>query len=219
MDYEGNYFPDDDEEVSKSKKITKKVLRYSLLGLVAVVYIVVFAVLLNNCEPDMYESYVFSPEANSLYSEDPDGFAVYEVFPTTFMNYDGSVQISGVAYAHSANELELGIKYNSRLKSDGLPRFVLTDTNGNVYESVVTASDTQGRYEYLRLSFKGVDLPLDENVYIDPELSAAVEGEGEMYETFSFTLQIYTTHDEGETPEAIIIFNNVTPIKQIVFKQ
>lgn len=219
MDYEGNYFPDEEEEISKPKKVTKKVLRYSLLALVAAVYIVVFAVILNNCEPDMYESFVFSPEANKLYAESPTDFEVYELFPTTFMSYDGSVQISGVGYASTAYELEIGIKYNKRLEGDGLPRFVLTDTDGNVYDFVTTAADSQGRYNYVRLCFKNVALPLDENVYIDPELSAAVEGEGEMYETFSYTLQIYTTDDENDTPEAILIFNNVTPIKQIVYKQ
>lgn len=218
MDYEGNYFPDDEEEISKSKKITKKVLRYSLLGLVAAVYIVVFAVLLNNCEPDMYESFVFSPEANKLYGESPDEFEVYELFPTTFMNYDGSVQISGVGYACTASELEIGIKYNKRLESDTFPRFELTDTDGNVYDFVTTATDKQGRYNYVRLSFKDVALPLEENVYINPEVSAAVEGEGEMYETFGYTLKIYTSEDE-ETPETILIFNNVMPIKQIVFEK
>lgn len=218
MDYEGNYFPDDEEEISRPKKVTKKVLRYSLLGLVAAVYIVVFAVILNNCEPDMYESFVFSPEANRLYSESPSDFEVYELFPTTFMNYDGSVQISGVGYAKTAQELEIGIKYNKRLEEDGAPRFVLTDTLGNVYDCVTTAADKQGRYNYIRLCFKGVALPLEENVYINPEVSAAVEGEGEMYETFGYTLQIHTSNDE-ETPESILIFSNIMPIKQIVYKK
>lgn len=218
MDYEGKYFPDEEEETSKPRRVTKKVLRYSLLGLVAAVYIVVFAVLLNNCEPDMYESFVFTPEANRLYSESPADFEVYELFPTTFMTYDGGVQISGVGYAHTAHELEIGIKYNKRLEAEGLPRFVLTDTDGNVYASVETAKDKQGRYNYVRLCFKNVDLPLEENVYINPEVSATVEGEGEMYETFGYTLQIYTSSD-GETPEAITIFNNVIPIKQIVYKK
>lgn len=218
MDYEGNYFPEEDNS-SKATKTTKKVFRYALYGLVTVVYIIVFAVILNNCEPNMYKEYVFSPAANKLYSANPDGFEVYEVFPTTFMNYDGSVQIAGVAYAATANELELGIKYNKRLDNEETgykPRFVLTDTNGNVYEICHTESVGKGRYCYMRASFAGVELPLNENVYINSEVSTTVEGEGEMFETFKYTLEIYT--EGNEKPDTILIFNNVTPIQLINFK-
>ncbi len=235
MDYEGNYFPEDEEEnTSKKGRVIKKILRYALYSLVAIVYIAVFAVILNNCEPKMYEKYVFSPAANELYNADPDGFEFYEMFPTKFMNYDGSVQIAGVGYAKTAGELEIGIKYNKRLenKETGFkPSFVLTDTNGNSYEICNVVTDSQGRYNYVRISFKGVELPIEDNVYINPEVSEEVEGEGEMFETFKYKLKIYKEDtdknaadiDNGDDPkgskgaETITIFNNITPIQRVKF--
>lgn len=218
MDYEGNYFPEEDNS-PKKVKIAKKTLRYILYGLVALVYLIAFTVIINNRELSMYKEYVFSPAASALYSADPDGFEVYELFPTTFMNYDGSVQIAGVGYAATANELELGIKYNQKLNNDETgytPRFVLKDTNGSTYEICNVVNGKKGRYYYLRVCFAGVELPLEENAYINSDVSAAVEGEGEMYETFKYVLEIYT--EGNDEPEEILVFNNVTPIQLTKFK-
>lgn len=225
MDYEGNYFPDEeDERSSKAAKRVKKALHYSFYALVAIVYVVVLAVLLNNCEPDVYKDYAFSPGANELYEADPQGFEVYEL-PKVLMSYDGAVQIAGVAYSPTAAELELGIKYNRSLKGekDGAPpRFELKDTDGRVYPVCNTESGKKGRYCYLRLSFSGVRLKLDENPYINPEASAAAEGEGEMYETFSLFLEIHRPngggYKDGEGPEKITVYNNATPIGPAKFR-
>ncbi len=218
MDYEGNYFPDD-EDISPKKAKRKKIIRRCVYVLLAAVYAVVFAVILSNCEPGMYKKPVFSDAANELYKSDPEGFEVYEVYPMTFMNYDGSVQVAGVAYAKTAGELELGIKYNSKLDNEETGfkvRFELTDTNGVIYETANVESADKGRYKYLRISFSGVDLPLDGNVYINGEASAATDGEGQMYKTYEYTLKIYK---EGvEEPEEIAVFNNVTPIKLTSFR-
>lgn len=251
MDYEGNYFPDEeDERSSKAARRTKKALHCFFYAAVAIVYIVVLAVLLNNCEPDIYKDYAFSPDANKLYEADPEGFEVYKLFPPVFMSYDGAVQIAAPAYSPTASELELGIKYNSSLKSeeDGAPpRFELKDTDGRVYPVCNSKSGKKGRYCYLRLSFSGVRLRLDENPCINPEASAAAEGEGEMYETFSLFLEIHrpngdgynggghnddghkgsghkgggrndSGHKGGEDPERITVYNNATPIGPAKFR-
>lgn len=216
IDYEGSYFPDD-EDVPPKKAKRKKILRYCLYALVAAVYVVILSVILCNCEPGIYKRFVFSPAANELYEADPDGFEVYEIYPTTFMNYDGSVQIAGVGYAATAGELEIGVKYNKKLDGEGEPvRFVLTDSNGGVYEICNTVGDEKGRYRYLRVCFAGVRLPLDENAYINPEVSGSAEGEGEMYQTFGYTLQIYA--NGAEKPDEITIFNSVMPIKLSKFR-
>lgn len=218
MDYEGNYFPQEEEkQKSKFAKNAGKALRFVLFGIVAVVYAAVMIVLLSNCEPKMYKEAVFSPTANRLYEADPEGFDVYELFPTTFMNYDGSVQIAGAMYSSTAKELELGLKYNSKLKTEdeAFPQFVLVDTDGKEYSSVCNAYEKKGRYCYARISFCDVTFKLDENKYINPEASAATEGEGEMFETFNYTLKIYV---EGQKePETILIFDNATPIQLIEY--
>lgn len=220
MDYEGNYFPEEKKERSKTSKAFRTTMRVILFSAVAVVYVATLAVILTNCEPKTYKEYVFTPAANELYEANPEDFEVYEVFPTTFMNYDGSVQIAGVAYSSTAKELELGIKYNNKLNGedgDKKPQFVLVDTNGKKYAAVCNLSESKGRYCYMRISFCDVELLLDENVYINPEASAEVEGEGEMFETFKYVLEI---HVEGEEkPETVLIYDNVTPIQLTVFEK
>ena len=224
MDYEGNYFPDE-EELTKGQKLRKRIIRYTLYGLVAIVYIVAFWVIFSNCEADIYEEYIFSDRANALYDQSPEDFEIYELFPTKFMNFDGSVQIAGVAYAHTANELELGIKYNKNLLTNDaneLPEFTLTDTNGNIYKVCNTVTEEKGRYRYLRIAFEGVTLDLDCNTYINSEASVAADGEGQMYETFSYKLHIAypegadiktDTEDKEKGTDELVIFNNVTPIQ------
>ena len=231
MDYEGNFFPDEEEkELPRRKKIRKRIIRYSLYGLVIFVYLVAFWVIFTNCEPDTYKDYVFSPAAVKLYEEDPEGFMVYEIFPTVFMNFDGSVQVSGVAYASNAKELELGIKYNKNLlvnEKGELPEFSIVDTDGKVYRVCNKIEDDKGRYHYLRLSFADVNLDLDSNVYINSEASTAVDGEGEMYETFSYKLIItypdgadikIDTEDEDKDSDELVIFNGAMPIQLTKYK-
>ncbi|MBQ3082285.1 MAG: hypothetical protein IJC49_07510 [Clostridia bacterium] len=231
MDYEGNYFPDEEEkELPRSKKIRKRIIRYILYGLVLFVYLVAFWVIFTNCEPSTYEEYVFSPEAREIYEKNPEEFMVYEIFPPVFMNFDGSVQLSGVAYAENAKELEIGIKYNKNLitnENGDKPLFSLVDTDGNVYEVCNTVEDDKGRYHYYRLSFKGANLDLDGNVYINSEASTAAEGEGEMFETFSYKLVItypegsdikLDEEDEDKHKDEIVIFNSATPIQLTKYK-
>lgn len=231
MDYEGNYFPDEEEEeLPRAKKIRKKVIRYCFYSLIIAVYVIAFAVIFANCEHKIYEEYIFSEKANELYKASPKEFAVYEMFPRVFMNYDGSVQISGVAYAETANELELGIKYNKNLlineKGEG-PEFSLVDSDGKVYKICNTEKASKGRYNYLRLCFEDVELDLDSNVYINSEASTATDGEGEMFETFNYKLIIKypenadiktDAEDEEKGADELIIFDGVTAIQPVDFK-
>ncbi len=226
MDYEGNYFPDEEEkELPRSKRIRKKIVRYGFYSLIAFVYLVAFWFIFTNCDSDIYEQYIFSPAARELYEKDPDNFAVYEIFPPAWMNYDGSVQVSGAAYAEPAGELEFCIKYNKNLLTNPegeLPQFSLVDTYGKVYTLCNTVEDNQGRYRFLRVSFSGVELDLDANVYINREASTAVEGEGEMFELFSYKLLIHypenadikiDPEDEDKEKDELIIYNSNVPIQ------
>lgn len=213
MDYEGKYFPDEDEEeLSQSKKRRKKITKYIFYGIVALVYIVSFFILFSNCESDLYEEINFSEKAKKIYEEDPESFVVYEVHPQIFMNYLGSVQIDGVAYTPTANELELGIKFNKKLITDGKePRFLITDTNGNNYEVCSVITDEKGRYKYMRISYADIKLNLDENVYTNPNFKEAAEGEGEAFDTVKYTLII--EYSDGTESESIDIFNSKTAIE------
>ena len=77
------------------------------------------------------------------------------------------------------------------------------------------------------MSFEGVKLDLDANVYINSEASTGAEGEGEMFETFNYKLVItypegsdikIDTEDEDKYSDEIVIFNNNTPIQLTKYK-
>ncbi len=219
MDYEGNYFPDEEESSqSKGKTVRKKIIRYGFFGLISLIYVVSFAILFTNCELDLYTQITFSKRAQQIYNESPEDFVVYEMYPQVFMNYDGSVQIDCVVYSPTVNELEIGIKYNKKLIVDGNePTFFLTDTNENSYNVCNVVSDTKGRYVYARISFEQVTLNLEENVYTNPDFSADAEGEGEAYDTLKFVLTI--DYSDSKENEALSIFNSNTAIEIIDFKR
>ncbi len=218
MDYEGKYFPDEDDiELSKGKKLRKKIVKYSFYGIVAVVYIVSMIVLFSNCEPDMYKEVTFSKEAIMIYDKAPDKFEVYRIFPKEFMNYDGSVQLDTVAYTPTANEMEFGVKFNKKLiNGEKKPSFTLVDTNGNTYTAIVTKEDRSGRYIYYRISFTNVKLNLEDNVYINPNNTPKAEGEGEAFDTLKYSFRIEYT--DGKAPEELNVFNSNTAIEPMEFK-
>lgn len=218
MDYEGKYFPnEDEEEISKGKKLRKKIIRYFFYGIVALVYVVTFSILFTNCEPDLYKTVMFSEEANKLYEKAPEDFVVYRLFPQVFMNYDGSVQIDTVVYTPTAKELELGVKYNKKLDNNsGKPKFSIVDTNGNIYDIVSTVSEIKGRYVYSRIAFGNIKLNLEDNVYINPDNKSKTDGEGEAFDTLKFSFKI--EYADGGEPELLDLFNSKTAVEITQFK-
>lgn len=213
MDYEGKYFPDEEEkELSKSQIRRKKFFKYSLYSIIILVYVIAFIVIFGNCEHSIYGDVTFSERARAIYKEDPSGFVAYEVHSQIFMNHDGSVQLDKIVFSPTANEMEFGIKYNKSLIVDGkAPEFSLTDTHGNIYQVCFTKEAKKGRYVYSRVSFENVSLNLEDNIYINPELKDTVQGEGEDYESLKFSLVInYSSEAE---PETLDVFSPTTAIE------
>ncbi len=235
MDYEGNYFPDD-EQIPARKRKFKKIRRWILYSIIIIVYLISFAVLFTNCEPDMYESYVFSDAAQDIYKQTPEDFKVYEIFPQSWMTYDGGVQVKGVAFTSNTNEMELGIKFNKRYVDENgeQPIFELHYIYGELnktFNVVNTIEEKKGRYYYKRLSFAIDPLPLEENPYTNPELKkdeeSAIEGEEEMTETFKYVLVIrypektephYNDEELDEQVRNITIYDNKTAIQLTQYK-
>lgn len=239
MDYEGNFFPDkDDEELSVRKRRFKTARRWIFYGIIIIVYLISFTVLFTNCEPDMYEEYVFSENARDIYKESPDSFQVYEIFPQSWMTYDGGVQVKGVAYTPNTNEMELGIKFNKKYidEKGNEPIFELHYIYGEqnkVLKITNTIDDKKGRYHYKRISYVVDPIPLEENPYTNPDLIShdseeeeSIDTEG-MVETFKYVLVIrypentapdYQDEELDYQSKNITVYNNNTAIQLVKYK-
>lgn len=170
MDYEGKYFPDEDEdekEQSKGGKIFKKTIRYIVYGISFLVYAIFIYRIIVSSDLDLIEQMIFTAETRSAAAEQGDGFELYDVFPHEFMNEDGSIQISDCYYAAGCSQYELGIKYNNRLTGGSSEEelfYTLTDSEGNEYELVSRVRDIKDKYVYERICFEGMTFDLDMNL-------------------------------------------------------
>ncbi len=235
MDYEGNYFPDEEyEDISTRKRKAKKIRRIIFYSIIIIVYLILFALMFTNCEPDIYEEYVFSKEAQEIYNSNPNDFKVYEIFPATWMSFDGGIQVKGVAYTPNTNELELGIKYNKKyIDSNGVkPTFELRYVYGaqeKVFDIVNTVENSSGRYNYLRVSFAIDKLPLDDNPYINNDISEmdGIISNESVVETYKYILVVkypeetaphYNEEEKDEQSRNIPIYDKYTAIQLTQYK-
>ena len=220
MDYQGNYFKDDDidENESKIHKTVRLIFKYILYGFSLIVWVLIIYFLIVNRDRDIVtENYMH--ELETLQNVDTDKITLTRINPREFMNYDGSVQVYNVDYSDEFGLLELGVKYNVNKVgvqlSDGTfktlePEFVLTDSDGTRYNIAYTKNESGGRYAFYRICFEGICIDLESN---DLKFEAAKEADPEFRRTSkAYYLYIYDKNDpRGENREEIekfLIYNN-----------
>lgn len=172
MDYKGNYFKDDDENgyphSSKTPKRIKLFFKIIMYSISLIVYVIIFFVIFSSCDPGMFDDMIFSERARGI-AENSDSFNVYKLQPTDFMNSSGSVQLKNIYYADDADELEIGVMFNLKKITDGKVNnalvYVLTDSNGSVYNMVNIRTASNRKYGYARVCFDRVKLDIVENAY------------------------------------------------------
>ena len=82
MDYEGKYFPDEDDgRQSKSGKIVKKIFKYLIYGISFLVYAILIYRIIATSDLDLVEQMIFTAETRSEAGQAGDGFALCNVFP------------------------------------------------------------------------------------------------------------------------------------------
>lgn len=63
MDYEGKYFPDEDDgRQSKSGKIVKKIFKYLIYGISFLVYAILIYRIIATSDLDLVEQMIFTPK-------------------------------------------------------------------------------------------------------------------------------------------------------------
>lgn len=209
MDYQGNYFPEEqDENSSKTYRTIKGVFKWTMYGLSFVLYAVLFYILFINRDSDILETnYMHSlPEYENA---DTESFDLYRINTKIFMNDDGSLQLYNVDYSNKYNLLEIGVKFNAKKLTNGdrgdCLTYKLTDNDGKEYTLVNIVSDSGGRYGFSRICFTDVNIDLDSNdLRYDKEKSDVPRAEK------SYKLSVYRNADRKLLFEFDLYDNTVT---------
>ena len=170
---------------SKGYRIVKGIFKGVLYGASALVWILVFYVLISTRESKLMDRMRFTSETQSL-AEDED-FRLYKL-NGAYMSYKARIELGDVFYAKETEGLELSVKYNKQLTDggEGGVLYVLTDQDGNEYPIVSLETDEIGRYGYARICFDGVVLPIKDTG------SGPVETEGD---PVRLTISLYRESD------------------------
>ncbi len=232
MDIEGKHFPDEeDEHSSKTGKRISKIVFRVLAICSAAAYIICFARIFSSCDSSLLEKITFSENALDLYYDSPDKFVTYKINTKDFMEYYGTITLSNVVYAETAGELEIGVKYNTKItdaeKNNANGEFEsyplvyrLYDQKGNEYQPCNRINTEKGRYKFERISFSGLKIDFSENDLNTNEYYAS--GEDVFFDTEEtesgekYTLEIY--NPVTKETKKFVIYDNHTTYKLIEFK-
>ncbi len=167
MDYQGNYFPDEqDENESKIYRNVKKVFKWGMYGISFVIYAILMVILFVNCDSEILETN-YMTELPGMTEVDSDDIKLYRINTRVFMNELGSLQLYSVDYAPEYGLIEIGVKFNAKKLTNedygDCLDYILTDSNGNTYRLVNKVTDSGGRYGFSRICFEGVKIDFKSN--------------------------------------------------------
>ena len=167
MDYQGNYFPEEqDENESKVYRNVKRVFKWCLYGTSFVVYAILIFLLFVNRNSDILETN-YMTELSGMNEVDGDDIELYRINTRIFMNELGSLQLYSVDYAPEYGLLEVGVKFNAKKLTNedygDCLDYILTDSEGNSYKLVNKKTDSGGRYGFSRICFEGLDIDFKSN--------------------------------------------------------
>ena len=240
MDIEGKHFPDEEDEYSiktgkKSKKRFGKIVFRVLAICSALVYILFFIRIFSSCDSTLLEEVTFSDKAVGIYYESPKDFVVYKINTKDFMEYYGTITLSNVMYAQTAGELEIGVKYNTKITDpakqnvsvenpENIPEFPLVyklkDQKGNEYPVCNRVNVEKGSYKFERISFSGLKIDFTDN-YLNTDKYYA-SGEGVHFDTEEteggekYTLEIY--NPVTKETKSFVIYDNNTSYKSVEYE-
>ena len=159
--------PDEGGE-SKGYRIVKNVFKGLVFGASALVWVLVFWLIISTREPSFYKSMIFTDKTREA-ALSVQNYTVWQIHVATWMNYDNSINVSNVWYSTDTQELEIGFRFNTKLLKrkdgngqsfeDGLV-YTLSDGNGNSHTAVNVRETVIGRYHYYRVCYSGVRIPM-----------------------------------------------------------
>ena len=192
MSFDDNDFDEvRDERESKVFRLIKNILKWTVCGLSALVWILVLAVVFTTRESDIFEEMMFT-EATEQVASSKDDYRVHQIYISDYMTDKENTKMVALSasqcyYAPETGELTVGIKYNKSLVDKEGIRYVLTDAEGKEYDAVTLSEDAIGRFGYARVCFVGLTVPLEEK-----NDRSVQTGDGK----YTLTLTLYRASDD-----------------------
>ena len=220
MDYQGNYFPEEqDENESKVYRNVKRVFKWTMYGISFVVYAVLMFLLYINSDSEILEKN-YMTSLDGMQTVDEDSIELYRINTRVFMNELGSLQLSNVDYSPEYGLIEIGVKFNAKKLTDenygDCLDYVLTDSNGNTYTLVKKVLDSGGRYGFSRICFEGINFDfksndLKYNEALGDAASPALTQNTDAWQRSDtkYSLSVYRKAD-GELLYEFLLYDNAT---------
>lgn len=240
MDYQGNYFPEDeDERQSVTYKRVKGFFKWTMYGISFVVYALLFYFIFVNRDPALLEENYMHTVAGYT-DTDFSGIDLLRINPPQFMNDDGSLQVYNVDYAPELGLMEMGIRFNAKKLTEGdrgdVLEYKLEDSDGNAYKLVHKITDSGGRYGFSRICFEGLKPDLSSNdleieKLLAAEVKEAAENDSRTYREYmndtlreyprssyvKYELSIYYVRKNGDESEKTLLHTFLIYDNQTVF--
>lgn len=175
MDYQGNFFPEEEKQAEKENSskfgwLIKQIFKYTFWSVCALVWVLIFYRIFSSTNAKLIKKMYFSHDAVVIAEKLGEEFTVYSVQTASTMNIDGTVQILNNLYAEDAKEFEIGLRYRMKRftgkKDTEVPFTVeLVDGKGNKYPISNVEFTTKNDYGFARISFSDVVIDKTTNQY------------------------------------------------------
>ncbi|MBE6608098.1 MAG: hypothetical protein E7633_06055 [Ruminococcaceae bacterium] len=182
MEYD--YYPYDDEKEDKKRFTFGKLLKYIVIALIVLVYVLMFFRIGISNDTKLAKSFIWTEASVSAYNDkgitvlsqeletypltDEDG-NVLEMVTFDELSSDGYFKVSNFMYVKETKEVIITLRYNDtceelysekyNVDTSSGELFVFTLTGGaNRYTEYTYVTDSRFTYHYRRLIFTGVEL-------------------------------------------------------------
>lgn len=174
----------------KTRKITLwKIIKWSLIAISILVYILAFTRIFVSCDADISDDIILSSEEKVAFDNLDLDYPLYNYQPISWTNDDGTIQLKNIYYLEPISELQLTVRYRISSydeKEDDKPfyykvRVLESDDSEVIFDDLEYHVESRYDYKYIRLCVDGITIDDGERVTSKVE---RVDGEGNVsYET------------------------------------
>lgn len=94
------------------KKITPwKIIKWTILGISALVYLLVFVRLFSACDADVSDDIILTANEKADFDNLDIDYPLYNYQPASWTNEEGTIQIKNIYYIEPISELQLTVRY------------------------------------------------------------------------------------------------------------